>query len=220
MDTKACDDFADVLQDLHLLLWQHKQLVLDDVNADVTLWKELQTLPAKVTPSFQLATAPAQNQVPLAPLLPQKLLESERRTSGSLPSSDSSSGKELSGFSASHSLMGKPKHLVAENTNCTQKPQAQPPKPTAATLPKPAASVKQADKLAHAQGTCKPCLFFSKGVCFKKKSDCCFCHLPHDMAQIRHVRPSKGTRLCLEKRSVQRKQDFERKYGKHKLANA
>eukprot|EP00419_Tripos_fusus_P017361 CAMPEP_0172735596 /NCGR_PEP_ID=MMETSP1074-20121228/112898_1 /TAXON_ID=2916 /ORGANISM="Ceratium fusus, Strain PA161109" /LENGTH=227 /DNA_ID=CAMNT_0013564631 /DNA_START=13 /DNA_END=696 /DNA_ORIENTATION=+ len=214
-DAKTCDDIVDILQDLHVLLWQHKEPVLDDKQDDVSPWKEHQMLPAKVTPSFQLVAAPTsclrqQIQMPLTPPLPQKLLDNEWRTSALLSPSSSSNGEELPGFSASVSLMNTPRPLVSEGAHRPQKPQAQPPKPKSKFCRDFA---NQAASFAHAQGTCKPCLFHHKGVCFRKSS-CALCHLPHDAEQIRHVRPSKNTRQCLEKRDVQRKQDLERKYGK------
>jgi len=52
---------------------------------------------------------------------------------------------------------------------------------------------------SHAAGTCKPCLYYSSGLCHKGVT-CTFCHQPHDRKQIVGVRPSKRTRACLERR--------------------
>jgi len=215
----ACDDIVDVLHDLHVLLWQHKQLVLDDQKAetDVALWNELHTLPAKVKPSFQLVAIQSLCHLVPPPPLPQKLFLGENLSCGSLSTysfnSAGGSSDETPHITAAPAPAGTPKHLIVEGTR-PQKFWAQAPthdttKKSAIRSPEKQAVIH----LAHAQGSCKPCLFWNKGVCFKK-SDCAFCHLPHDTAQIRHVRPSKNTRLCLEKRSIQRKQDLERKCGK------
>mmetsp|Transcript_135429 Transcript_135429/g.433135 ORF Transcript_135429/g.433135 Transcript_135429/m.433135 type:complete len:275 (-) Transcript_135429:106-930(-) len=53
---------------------------------------------------------------------------------------------------------------------------------------------------SHESGTCKPCLYFSSGLCHKGGA-CTFCHLSHDRKRIVGVRPSKRTRACLERRS-------------------
>jgi len=74
-----------------------------------------------------------------------------------------------------------------------------------------------AGSIGHNEGLCKPCVFWHKGVCFKK-SDCTFCHLQHDAERIRHVRPSKSTRQCLQRRDEQRKIDLERRRLKRSLA--
>merc|ERR1711974_521913 len=47
-------------------------------------------------------------------------------------------------------------------------------------------------------GRCRPCLFWYEGSC-NKGPQCLFCHIPHDLDQVRHVRPSKKTRDRLQK---------------------
>eukprot|EP00418_Pyrodinium_bahamense_P076207 CAMPEP_0179069196 /NCGR_PEP_ID=MMETSP0796-20121207/30385_1 /TAXON_ID=73915 /ORGANISM="Pyrodinium bahamense, Strain pbaha01" /LENGTH=332 /DNA_ID=CAMNT_0020766259 /DNA_START=110 /DNA_END=1108 /DNA_ORIENTATION=+ len=77
--------------------------------------------------------------------------------------------------------------------------------------------VETAGSYGHSQGQCKPCVFWHKGVCFKK-SDCGFCHLKHEDERVRQVRPSKSTRQCLQRRDEQRKIDLERRRAKKSLA--
>lgn len=49
---------------------------------------------------------------------------------------------------------------------------------------------------AHADNTCKPCVFLYNGMCLKGVK-CQFCHIPHDVDQVKRVRPSKRTRNLL-----------------------
>mmetsp|Transcript_30063 Transcript_30063/g.75873 ORF Transcript_30063/g.75873 Transcript_30063/m.75873 type:complete len:413 (+) Transcript_30063:74-1312(+) len=56
--------------------------------------------------------------------------------------------------------------------------------------------------VAHEQGVCKPCIFFYKGLC-KKRRDCEYCHATHTGAQIRRVQPSRETRDCLRRRAAE-----------------
>mmetsp|Transcript_6077 Transcript_6077/g.13466 ORF Transcript_6077/g.13466 Transcript_6077/m.13466 type:complete len:447 (-) Transcript_6077:155-1495(-) len=56
-----------------------------------------------------------------------------------------------------------------------------------------------ADPEEHRRGLCKPCLYWYQGLCRKGES-CTFCHLTHEEQQIRRVRPSKRTRICLQRR--------------------
>lgn len=51
----------------------------------------------------------------------------------------------------------------------------------------------------HDKGTCKPCLFFIKGVC-KKSISCTYCHDPrHPQTKVKRIRPSKRTREQLQR---------------------
>jgi hypothetical protein len=58
----------------------------------------------------------------------------------------------------------------------------------------------------HYQQLCKPCLFWYKGPCIKGP-ECPFCHIPHDIAAVKRVRPTKITRMRLRQR--QRRQEEE-----------
>lgn len=49
----------------------------------------------------------------------------------------------------------------------------------------------------HPQGNCKPCLFWYQGLCHKGRR-CLFCHIPHEMDEVKRVRPSKKTRNLLQ----------------------
>ncbi|CAK0837239.1 unnamed protein product, partial [Prorocentrum cordatum] len=63
-----------------------------------------------------------------------------------------------------------------------------------------------AGSIGHAQGMCKPCLFFSQAQC-RKENDCTFCHLDHSTRLIKKVRPSKKTRSWLLQRGRQMLQE-------------
>jgi hypothetical protein len=54
----------------------------------------------------------------------------------------------------------------------------------------------------HSEGICKPCLFWNKGLCFKGE-DCTFCHCAHSMESVQNIRPSKKTRVWLQRRTRQ-----------------
>jgi hypothetical protein len=60
----------------------------------------------------------------------------------------------------------------------------------------------------HRSSACKPCLFWYKGLCFKG-SECTFCHIEHSWEQIRRIRPSKKTRVWLQRRIRQLEQQGE-----------
>jgi len=64
----------------------------------------------------------------------------------------------------------------------------------------PCETLQQFEGQSHTLGTCKPCLYFSSGLCHKGRS-CTFCHSEHDQRQLLEIRPSKRTRECLERRS-------------------
>jgi len=114
------------------------------------------------------------------------------------------------------------KLVVATELAHVQKASFPPPPPMGERLSKKAVSgrkgqVETAGSYGHSQGQCKPCVFWHKGVCFKK-SDCGFCHLKHEDERVRQVRPSKSTRQCLQRRDEQRKIDLERRRAKKSLA--
>mmetsp|Transcript_68501 Transcript_68501/g.155233 ORF Transcript_68501/g.155233 Transcript_68501/m.155233 type:complete len:285 (-) Transcript_68501:134-988(-) len=54
----------------------------------------------------------------------------------------------------------------------------------------------------HADGQCKPCVFWHKGVC-ERSTGCSFCHEAHSAEQVRKVKLPKGTRHCLMKRRLE-----------------
>jgi hypothetical protein len=54
----------------------------------------------------------------------------------------------------------------------------------------------------HESGKCKPCLFWAKGLCFKGE-DCTFCHFAHTAEQVQNIRPSKKSRVWLQRRTRQ-----------------
>ncbi|CAK0868671.1 unnamed protein product [Prorocentrum cordatum] len=56
-----------------------------------------------------------------------------------------------------------------------------------------------ANSMGHAQGMCRPCLFFSQAQC-RKGNACTFCHLGHSTRDIKKVRPSKKTRSWVQQR--------------------
>lgn len=56
----------------------------------------------------------------------------------------------------------------------------------------------------HSLGTCKPCLFRLRDLCFKG-TECAFCHYDHTLQRIHNIRPSKKTRVWLERRARQMK---------------
>mmetsp|Transcript_81346 Transcript_81346/g.178835 ORF Transcript_81346/g.178835 Transcript_81346/m.178835 type:complete len:393 (+) Transcript_81346:667-1845(+) len=64
--------------------------------------------------------------------------------------------------------------------------------------PHPRATKLFADQ-SHDDGTCKPCLYFYRGLCHKG-GNCTFCHWDHDRRTVLGVRPSKRTRACLLRR--------------------
>lgn len=49
---------------------------------------------------------------------------------------------------------------------------------------------------AHFMQQCKPCLFWYQGLCLKGER-CHFCHIRHELADVKKVRPSKATRKLL-----------------------
>jgi len=51
----------------------------------------------------------------------------------------------------------------------------------------------------HESNRCKPCLFFCTGRCHKAVA-CTYCHFHHDPEQLRRARPSKRTRIGLQRR--------------------
>merc|ERR1719440_2603044 len=55
---------------------------------------------------------------------------------------------------------------------------------------------------AHGSGTCRPCLFWYKGLCFKG-STCLFCHAAHTTEEVHAIKPSKKTRVWLQRRARQ-----------------
>jgi len=59
-----------------------------------------------------------------------------------------------------------------------------------------------AGSVLHSSGTCKPCLFWYRGLCFKGKA-CTFCHFAHDADKVHNIRPSKKTRVWLQRRTRQ-----------------
>lgn len=57
----------------------------------------------------------------------------------------------------------------------------------------------------HFMKECKPCLFWYNGICLKQKR-CPFCHIPHDMDEVRKVRPYKATRKLIRRSNARHKQ--------------
>lgn len=55
---------------------------------------------------------------------------------------------------------------------------------------------------SHASGTCRPCLFWYKGLCFKGTT-CLFCHANHSNEEVHAIKPSKKTRVWLQRRARQ-----------------
>lgn len=49
----------------------------------------------------------------------------------------------------------------------------------------------------HFMRTCKPCLFWYGGMCLKGER-CHYCHIPHNLDEVKKIRPSKATRNLLQ----------------------
>jgi len=92
-------------------------------------------------------------------------------------------------------------HSLSKLRLATSPSTATPPLSAGSSSADESPPIHQADtSVEHAAGTCKPCIYQHAGGC--RKAGCLFCHLPHNQQQLRRVRPSKCTRRCLQRRTV------------------